>query len=372
MNNTLLNKVTSQVARRPVLLIIIPWLVYAAYLILLAAPKYESVSQIVVKSSDGSSSFDPSAMFMSSVSGVTGSNDSQLVVSFIQSADMLHYLDEKIAIREHYTSNLGDVFSRLPDNHSEEDLLAYYQDNTQVIIDSTSSIIELSVRAFEPSYAQLINQTIVSRAEWFINEISNNLAKSRLSFAQREHDIVQQKLQDSKLALLNFQSKYNVLDPNAEGAAFQQIAFSLEATLAQKEAELGTMQSIMSETASQVIAIKRQIRAIKDQIDSQKNKINDADGDGESLSINQLMAQYSNLRVQMELSLQAYSASLMTLENARVETYEQIRHLVTIESPRLPDEAKYPKTTYNLVLLGVFLIMALVAGRIVIATIKEL
>ncbi|MDC8832674.1 capsule biosynthesis protein [Alteromonas gilva] len=372
MNNNVINKVSSQVARRPALLIVIPWLLYAMYLMLLAAPKYESVSQLVVKSSDSANNFDPSSMLMSGVTGVSSSNDSQLVVSFIRSADMLHYLDQTIALREHYMSDVGDVFSRLPENHSDEDFLEFYQDNTQVVIDSASGIIELSARAFEASYAQLINQTIVNRAEWFINEISNDLAKSRLSFAQREHDIVQQKLQDSKLALLDFQSKYNVLDPNAEGAAFQQIAFSLEATLAQKEAELNTMSSIMSESASQVISLKRQIRAIKEQIASQKNKINDVHADGNNRSINQLMAQYSNLKVQMELSLQAYSASLMTLENARVETYQQILHLVTIESPRLPDDAKYPKTLYNLVLLGVLLTMVLIAGRIVVATIKEL
>merc|ERR1711879_315251 len=79
------------------------------------------------------------------------------------------------------------------------------------------SVIELSARAYDAAYAQLISQTIVQRAEQFINEISNNLAKSRLAFAQSEHDIVEEKLQNAKLALIDFQTKYNVLDPNAEG-----------------------------------------------------------------------------------------------------------------------------------------------------------
>ena len=171
---------------------------------------------------------------------------------------------------------------------------------------------------------------------------------------------------------INFQSKYNVLDPTAEGAAFQQIAFSLEATLAQKQAELSTLAGIMSATAPEIVSLKRQIKALEQQITEQKTKINDTQGSDAKLSINQLMAQYSNLQVQVELALQAYGSSLMTLENARVDTYQQLQHLVTVESPTLPDDATYPKVIYNLVLLGVLLSMAFIAIRIVVATIREL
>ncbi|GGF74861.1 capsule biosynthesis protein [Alteromonas lipolytica] len=370
--NQALTYTLAQIKRRPVLLVAIPWLLYAFYLVVLASPKYESISQLVVKSSDGANSFDPSSMLMSSVTGVASTNDSQLVVAFVQSADMLHYLDDTIALREHYTAAGADFIGRLAKNHSEEDFLEYYLTNTDVVIDSNSSVIELSARAFDPAYAQLISQTIVKRAEQFINEISNNLAKSRLAFAQSEHDIVEEKLHKAKLALLDFQTKYNVMDPNAEGAAIQQIAFSLEATLAQKEAELNTLKSIMSDSAPEIISLKRQIKALEEQINSQKTRINDAQGGETKLSINQLMAQYSNLQVQAELAMQAYGSSLMTLENARVDTYQQIQHLVTIETPTLPDEAAYPKKLYNLVLFGVMLMMAFIAGRIIIATIKEL
>ena len=367
-----LNQAQTMIKKRPLLLIIVPWLLYAVYLTLIAAPKYESTSQLVVKSADGANNFDPSALLMSGMTGAPASNESQLVVAFIQSNDMLHYLDKAIDLSGHYTSSEGDIISRLASDHSNEAFLEYYLNNIDVLINSDSSVIELSVRAYNPEYAQLISQTIVKRAEQFINEISNNLAKSRLAFAQSEHDIVEDKLQQAKLALIDFQTKYNVLDPTAEGAAFQQIAFTMEATLAQKQAELSTLSSIMSDTAPEIVTLKRQIKALQKQITEQKTKINDTQGSDAKLSINQLMAQYSNLQVQVELALQAYGSSLMTLENARVDTYQQLQHLVTVESPTLPDDATYPKVMYNLVLLGVLLGMAFIAIRIVVATIREL
>ena len=366
------NKLYNLIKKRPILLIVIPWLIYAFYLSTFASPKYESISHLVVKSADGANSFDASSLLMSSVTATTGANNSQLVVAFVQSMDMLDYLESTIKLRSHYSSDSADFISRLPDINSREAFYAYYIDNMDISIDTSNSVIKLSVRAYDPEYAQLISKTIVKRAEQFINEISNNLAKSRLAFAQSEHDIVEDKLQQAKLALINFQSKYNVLDPTAEGAAFQQIAFSLEATLAQKQAELSTLAGIMSATAPEIVSLKRQIKALEQQITEQKTKINDTQGNDAKLSINQLMAQYSNLQVQVELALQAYGSSLMTLENARVDTYQQLQHLVTVESPTLPDDATYPKVIYNLVLLGVLLSMAFIAIRIVVATIREL
>lgn len=364
----LLNKIKA----KPLYIIVIPWVAYAFYLIAFASPQFESQSQIIVKSSDKASSFDASALLGSAVSGAGYSNDSQLIEAFVKSTDMLDYLNKTIQISEHYSLPDADVFSRLNSDHTREGLLKYYLDHVEVEVDSTSSIITLKTRAFSADYATLINQTIVEHAENFINNIGNNLAKSQLAFAQSEHDIVEQKLQEAKLGILEFQSKYNVLDPTAEGAAFQQIAFSLEATLAQKKAELNTLRSMMSETAPEVLTAKRQIKALEEQIESQKSRVSDKSQGEHSLSVSEQMAQYSNLKVQLELAIQAFSSSLMTLENTRVETYQQLQHLVTIESPTHPEDNKYPEVIYNLVLVGVVLFMLFAIIRIIIATIREL
>lgn len=357
---------------KPLYIIVIPWVLYAFYLIVIASPQYESQSQIIVKSSDNASSFDPSALLGGAMSGSGYSNDSQLIEAFVKSSDMLNYLNTTIQISEHYSSSEGDVFSRLNNDYTREGLLKYYLNHIDVEVDSASSIITLKTRAFSADFAKLINQTIVEHAENFINNIGNNLAKSQLSFAQSEHDIVEQKLQAAKLDILEFQSKYNVLDPTAEGAAFQQIAFSLEATLAQKRAELNTLRSMMSETAPEVLTAKRQIKALEEQIESQKSRVSDKSQGTQSLSVSEQMAQYSNLKVQLELAIQAFSSSLLTLENTRVETYQQLQHLVTVESPTLPEDNQYPQVMYNLVLVGVVLFMLFAIIRIVIATIREL
>ncbi|QJR81747.1 capsule biosynthesis protein [Alteromonas pelagimontana] len=364
-------KYIKTVKKNSLILVIFPWVVYALYLVFIASPQYESQSKLIIKSTDGGSSFDPS-MLLSTVSVATSATDSQLVEAFILSSDMLHYLDRELNLSEHYRSEKADIFSRLTHAFSEEELMDYYLNHIEVSVDSASSIITLTTRGFTPEIANNINKAIVRHAESFINEISNNLAKSKLRFAQGEHDIVENKLQKSKTQILEFQSKHNVLDPTAEGAAFQQIGFSLQATLAQKQAELNTLTTMMSDIAPEVQNAKRQIKALQKQINEQKKKISGPDDLDSQISVSELMAQYSNLQVQLQLAIQAYSSSLITLESARVEAYQQLQHLVTIEKPTFPEENKYPRIVYNLTLFAVILFVLYGTIRIIVATIKEL
>ena len=368
-----LTQLNALLKKNKLLLLVLPWVLYAFYLTVWAAPQYESQSQLIVKSSDGGSSFDPSALLgAAGVPGTGSSNESQLVEAYIQSADMIKYLDETISLRAHYLSDEGDIFSRLSSSHKQEDFYRFYLQHVDVSVDSASSVITLRTRAFTPEFAQIINKAIVAKAEEFINNINNDLAKSKLTFAKGEHEIVEQKLQQAKTDILSFQSKYNVLDPTAEGAAFQQIAFSLEATLAQKKAQLSTMSTMMSDAAPEIINIKREISALQKEVEKQKERISTGEGESTTLSVSELMARYSNLQVQLQLAIQAYSSSLITLENARVEAYQKLQHLVTIESPTLPDDNAYPTIVYNLVLFAVALLLIYGIVRIVVATIREL
>ena len=127
----------------------------------------------------------------------------------------------------------------------------------------------------------------------------------------------------------------------------------------------------MSPSAPEVQNIKRQIGALQQQINIQKEGFSNQ-VTGESLSVTEQMAKYSDLQIQLQLAIQAFSSSLVSLENARVEAYQKLQYLVTIESPTLPDDNAYPKIVYNLVLFGVILLILYGTARIIIATIKEL
>ncbi|MGS2719896.1 lipopolysaccharide biosynthesis protein [Paraglaciecola aestuariivivens] len=359
--------------------VLIPFLLFTFYQVLLASPQFESQAKLIVREPDGMATLDPTMAIMAGF-GVGSSNlDTELVKAFIYSNDMVIYLENNLALSQHYSDSQYDVFSRLASDASREDLLKYYLSKVLIDIDETSQVISLKVKAFEPDFARLLSQSIVKRAEWYINEVGHNLAKEQLAFVKVEHELVEKRLQTAKTELLNFQRRHNLLDPQAEGMALQQITYRLEGEIAVKQTELNALKNSMSDNAPQVIQARSQLKSLTEQLEKERLRLTSENLGNESLpaeernlSVSQVLAKFSDYKINMELALQAFTSSQVSLEKSRIEAYRQLKYLVTVESPTHPQEAKYPRVLYNISLFLAVTLMLFGIGRIVIATASEL
>lgn len=358
--------------KRPfVFVVLIPTLVFSMYQLFGATERFESQAQVIVQQPDGMATMDASMMLLSGL-GVSNSgvSDTELVKAYILSNDMLIYLDMTLALREHYSQKSIDWFSRLGTTESWEEFLKYYHSHLEVYIDSNSSVVHIYSQAFDSEYAHRLTQTIVERAEWYINSIGHQLAEAQLEFIKQEHKNVEQQLEQAKTTLLTFQQKYNLLDPTAEGIAMQQITYGLEGQISSKEAELNGLLAIMSKKAPQVIAVKNELAALNSQLSKERSKLSDENN--QSIPVSEILVSYSDLKVKMELALQAYTSSQVSLEKSRIEAYRQLKYLIVVESATKPEESKYPDTLYNITLFAVLSAMLFAIGRIVLSTIREL
>lgn len=332
-------------------------------------PKFESQAQIIVKQPDGASTMDASMALLSGFTGQSTSSDPQLVKAYIHSQDMLNYIESQLKLFEHVSSDDVDVFSRLSGDASREDFVDYFLKMVDIYIDDASSVITVKVKGFDASYTQSLTQAIVERSEWYINSIGHHLANEQLKFVQGEHNLVEQKLSKTQTELLQFQQEHNLIDPLAEGAAMQQIAYGLEGQIAAKEAELKTLLAVMSSNAPQVMATKSALEGLKLQLVAERSRLATTKN---NMSVSEILAKFTDLKVNLDLALQAYTASQISLEKSRIEAYRQLKYLIVVEAPTLPEDATYPKEQYNLLLAAVLLLLVFGIGKIIIATIKEL
>ncbi|WED24146.1 lipopolysaccharide biosynthesis protein [Vibrio sp. JC009] len=370
-STTELNPTT--VLKRPfILFVLIPTVIFSIYQIFLATERFESQAKVIVQQPDGMATLDASMALFSGLGGVpTGNSDTELVKAYVYSFDMVEYLNDRLNLRTHFSMYDADYFSRIHEGDSREKMLEFYKEHIEVQIDEKSGVVSIFTQGFTPEYAQLVAETIVKRAEWYINSIGHQLAEAQLKFVKGEHQIVEDKLADAQTRLLKFQQKYNLLDPTAEGLAMQQITYTLEGQISAKEAELKASQSVMSSDAPQVIALKAELTALKSQLKSERSKLSQENG-GESIPVSEILAKYTDLKVKMELALQSYTASQVSLEKSRIEAYRQMKYLITVESATLPEESKYPNVFYNITLFLVVLSMTFAIGKIVLSTIREL
>ncbi|MET6759736.1 lipopolysaccharide biosynthesis protein [Pseudoalteromonas sp. NCIMB_1079] len=359
------------------LLLVIPFILFAFYQLILAAPRYESRAQLIIQQPDGMTTMDPSMALLSGL-GVGGNSttDTEIAKTYIHSKDMLNYLQTHNNLKEHY-QNGGDIFSRLSSNASSEDLLQYYVDHTEVEIDEDSGVLKILAQGFTPEFANTLTQTIVNRAEWYINSIGHQLADAQLKFIRLEHAKVEQRLRDAQKRTLAFQQKNNLLDPEAEGMALQQITYGLEGQIAIKSAQLKGLRSTMTEKAPQVVVLASELNALKTQLELERDRLSTQQGSSSNIknngtSVSEVLAQFSDLKIELELALKGYTSSEVSLDKARIEAYRQLKYLVVVESATTPQENKYPTTLYNILLFAVLQLMFFGIGKIVLATVKEL
>jgi len=353
-----------------ILFVIIPVLIFSAYQLLWATNRFESQAKVIVQQPDSASTLDTGMALLTGLGGSGSGSDPELVKAYVYSNDMIDYLNNKIELREHYSQSFVDYFSRIHGSDSRERLDQYYQEHVEVIIDDKSGVITISAQAFDSEYAQLLANTVVERAEWFINSIGHQLANAQLGFMQGEHKRIEERLAEAQKDLLTYQQKYNLLDPTAEGTAKQEITYTLEGKIAVKQTEIKTLKAIMSSNSPQVRGLENELKALNAQLEIERDKLSQSGLD--EIPISELLSKFTDYKIRMDLALQAYTSSQISLEKSRIEAYRQLKYLIVVEQATLSEDSKYPDVVYNISLFLLLLSLAFGIGKIIVSTIREL
>lgn len=338
------------------------------YYTFIAADRYVSEVSLSVKSTDGSSPISLSGI--ESLVGVASSSteDIKLLQEYIKSFDMLQKLDEKINLRSLYEKQKIDLFFRIYSSTSKESYLKYYRDRIHILFDDTTGLLNVAVEGFSPEDARNISAAILEECERFINEISQNIAREQLRFAQGELESAKQKYKDAKNELLAFQNEYGVFDPQSLAKTKAGFITEIELQISKKETELNTMRSYLNDNAPEIVALKAELRAHKEQLEKERRKVaSNASQD----KLNDVVAQFEALYLNLSFAEDVYKTAITAVETTRIEIGRKAKQVVVIQSPYVPDSAAYPNKMYNII--TIFVILTLIFGvvRLVRAIIDE-
>jgi capsular polysaccharide transport system permease protein len=352
-----------------VALIVLPMLLYAVYLVLIAADRYVSESVIAVHQDRGEGAMLPgAAMLLAGIS--SGSQQDTLYVrEFVHSQDLLLRLDAKLKLREHFNAAGADLPYRLGADDSLERFVNYYRARVNVQYDDRAALLRLRVEGFDAEFAQRLNQAILEDSERFVNESSHRIARERLGFAEGELKGAEQRLFGARNAVLAFQNKNQLLDPMLQAQASGTLVAELEAARSRLEAELNGLRAFLNEDAYPVKALRSRIAATDKQIQTERAR---ATRDGQrGLRLSQMALDFQGLQMQAEFAGEAYKLALAAVENARIEATRKIKSLIVVEPPSRPQTAEFPKVAYNLATLFAICVLLYAIVRLVVATIRE-
>lgn len=336
------------------------------YNLVWVSDRYVTEALAYVKSTNEKTAITPSLPLVAGGFG-GASKDALLLQSYIHSADMLNALEEKLGLRAHFSSGDWDFFSRMSSSATDEEFLEYFQSRVSVLVDVESNILTIEGQGFTAEFSQQLVEAILAQSEIYINSVSQQIAVQEIAFVERELERARQAVEAGRSALFQFQAENELLDPAATGAAIQTVVNEMEGELVRLEAEEKVLSSYLQGDAAELVAVRARIGGIKNQLEQERDKFASQGGD----SINRVNAEFEELKLAFEFASDIYRGGLQTLEQARVESYRKLKHLVIVQSARTPDEALMPYKLYNLVTL--FVVLNLIYGIVamIIATIRE-
>lgn len=329
-------------------------------------PRYESVTTFTIESAESNVPSSALQMLVSNVPGAAG-RDVMLVQEYIRSRDMVRLLMEEQSYVAHYSSDDADWVSRLPADAPFEDIYDYYLDHIEVVHDSQSGVLTLSVQAFDPDTAKRFGEAILAASERMVNDLSENARQDRIELAQHELTRAERRLSEARQALRELQAERGDLNPLASAEGIMQVRSRLEGELAIARAELSTVRATFPRGAPEVTAAQRRVAALEDQIELQSQRLA---GDPEQ-GINADLAQFEPVVIEKEFAQRAYESALTSLELARVDASRQHRYVVRIAEPSQPDEATHPRLWYSVLTVLVLAFALLGVGTLLLASIRE-
>ncbi len=340
-------------------------LIAAIYYGLIASDRYVTHAQIYVKSTQSSSMVLPNLGMITGVGGQT--QDALLLRTYIVSNDMAQVLEEKLNLSSHFSDDQWDFVSRMGTNPGAEDFLSYFRKRVHVHIDPESSILTVRGEAFTAEFSQQLVAAVLVEAERYLNGVGQKIAEQEISFIEGQLAQNKKRMETARQALIAFQNENGLLSPEAKGAALQEVMNSLETELVQLRTEKKTLQAYLNEGAPQIVTVNNRIASVEAQLAEEEGKLAAQDTN----SINEINAEYEVLKQTFAFTAELYQTSLTSLEQAKVESYHKLKHLVVVEAPARPDKAIEPRKLYNLVSLFVFLSLAYGIVTMTLATIRE-
>jgi capsular polysaccharide transport system permease protein len=338
----------------------------ALYLGLVAEDRFETVSHfsVVVEESNNA---EASMGFLDMVTGASaGATDAQVAIGFINSSDLLFGLEKEFGLIEHYTAPPVDFIFRLKRNPTKQDRLEYYGDKIFAQADPHSGLIHLTVQSFSPELSQKLSTYILNKTENFINNLNKDIATKRLSFAQDELDRAQDTIKQNERAFLEFQNKYKVIQPEAIIQAQMEAIQTLRLEKIRKGIELATLEASSPDSPMRA-SLGNAIDNLEREIKNQEAALSGP----EAQKLNQILAHYKELQLNLELSLNLRKGAELILEKTRAEAIATSRFFSVIQNPYLSDDNTHPRRLYLSITSAIVILLALYIIKAIIASVYD-
>jgi capsular polysaccharide transport system permease protein len=334
-----------------VVVVVLPVVAAGTYLWTRAADQYVSRMGFTVRSEEVSSAASLLGG-LSTLTGTSSSSDVDILYKFIQSQEMVLLVDAELGLRQLYSKPERDPWFRLDTDATVEDLVDYWQKMVRVVSDPGTGLIEIEVRAFDPSDAQAVATLVMRESGNMINQLSAIAREDVTRYARDELATAVEQLKLARQALTLFRNEKQIVDPAASLQGQMGVLNSLQGQLAEALIEQDLLLDTTREGDPRIIQARRRIEVIQRRIAEELAKLgNGQDSEGEAFA--DLVGDFEGLQVDLKFAEESYLSARASLDTAMADARRQNRYLAAYVRPTLAQTPQYPQRALLFILTAI-------------------
>ena len=347
--------------------VLIPTLVVFLYLALFASDVYLAEAKFAIRSQNQQQSLDMLSTFFRT--GASTLSDSYILQNYIVSQDMIAKVDARLHIREHYADKAHDIWYRLTDKPTQDELLRYWSWAVTPTFDPDTSIMSVEVKAFTPQMAQAICQAILDASEELVNTMNTRARTDAISLAQLEVTRAEERIRAANEAMRRYRERTVILDPQAVASGLYGLVNQLEGEITKTTAELAEATTYMQADSPRVVMLRNRLEVLQKQLQAEKARLaSQMQGDR---PLSALVSEFQSLTLEEQFAQKQLTSAMASLEGARVQAESKTLYVESFQKPIVPDESLYPRPViFSLVfMLAAAVLLGLVS--LIVAAIRE-
>ncbi len=293
--------------------------------------------------------------------------DTQIVMNYIHSRAAVEKLDAKVGLKEAYSRDSIDYFSRFNPSKPIEKFVRYWERMSSVSILMPGGIVDLRVHAYTPEEAKKIADAVIEISEDLINDLNRRINSDVMSTTEQEVKRASERLTKARLNLEVARNEERILDAAKAGESINALVAEARNVQLQLQREYATTSRFVSANTPQLRILKERMEGLASQIAELEGALTTRSQPGRP-SIAQSLTRFSELELERQIAERIYAGALAALEVARVVAEQRQVYINTFVKPLQPAEAQYPRRYLMsvAVALGAFAVWGALIGCIVL------
>ncbi len=325
-------------------LFLLPTLVTAGYFYLIASDRYITEARFALRPALGNVDKVQSdeTGSNSSMSKQMIAQDTLITISYIASRQMVEAMERQMPLRDMYSRDGIDFFSRFDVNEPIELFLRYWRKRVTTHVDSNGGIVTLNVAAFDPEESYRLAQALMDESERMVNELSVRSRNAALAESTRELKNAEERLLTVQRAMRDLRNRAGVLDAQSANKNNLMVIAELRKKRIELSVQLNQSLRDLSPERRPIQDLKAQIQDLDDNIEKIERQMTSTDPDQRRL-LSEAMTEFEGLENERKNAQLYYNKVLAASEQARIIANRQIEFFTPVVSPVVPISAIEPR-----------------------------